>query len=535
MGLDANYHAVLNAHGLYNSEQFVLRLSPLNHRLVTEAEVIGQSGKSFTPEMVRAYSTYLHETIHWWQHVGSTTGFVLSLCYPNQTHGNLTFLSQWSSKVDPQKSIRKWAMDGELAGRTHLDQAQADANCIINNAVDLELYKRWLMQPGMESQIYQDPYFKSQGHCFWMSHAILLNNLAPDLDPDFRNLPDPSNWDAVFEDMTSKQVIGYFDGSPMMRRKVGIRELFEGQACFSQMQFLCGALGVKSLGEFRQMGMLHGVYEKAFIEFLQRLGWSEPDDLFDPTIGLFLLICDIAINPVEGFPCDIQNFEQFVHHNDPGLRFELLCKEVADHGEKYIGRFKTYDKYEYDLVSSELCQDAGLLLPRTAWEQVASWTDENDAFGVLLHERQTLNFQPSNMVQRVILSHFISIAGDRLAHPEFFCWPGYWKSTGGGESWVQSMWLKNLSLFADQEDNNGIFIREFPGVEKEHLTQTLNTFFGSNMFYDLTRQWIIEDGPFSYGFDWLSEEYGDTDFKAAADRMFRSKYGFSTSDITFQV
>lgn len=55
------------------------------------------------------------------------------------------------------------------------------------------------------------------------------------------------------------------------------------------------------------------------------------------------------------------------------------------------------------------------------------------------------------------------------------------------------------------------------------------------MFYDLTRQWIFEEGPFSYGFDWLSEEYFDTDFKAAADRMFRSRYGFSTSDITFKL
>lgn len=163
-------------------------------------------------------------------------------------------------------------MEGELAGKTHLDQAQADANSIVNNAVDLELYKRWLMQPGQENQIYQDKYFESQGRCFWMSHAILLNNLAPDLDPDFRYLPDPFNWEDVFEDMTSKRVIGYFYESPMRGRKVGVIELFEGQASFSQLQFLSGTLGIRHLEDFRQMGMLHGVYEKAFIEFLERTG-----------------------------------------------------------------------------------------------------------------------------------------------------------------------------------------------------------------------------------------------------------------------
>jgi hypothetical protein len=31
-------------------------------------------------------STYLHETVHWWQHIGSTYGFILSLNYPVQSH-----------------------------------------------------------------------------------------------------------------------------------------------------------------------------------------------------------------------------------------------------------------------------------------------------------------------------------------------------------------------------------------------------------------------------------------------------------------
>jgi hypothetical protein len=118
MTKNAEYNAVLNAHGLYNSEQFVLRLSPINHRLVAEADALNSATISRSPEMIRAYSTYLHETIHWWQHMGSTTGVVLSLCYPNQTHGNLSFLSELASQVQPKKSIKSWAKRGELSGRT---------------------------------------------------------------------------------------------------------------------------------------------------------------------------------------------------------------------------------------------------------------------------------------------------------------------------------------------------------------------------------------------------------------------------------
>lgn len=530
---DADFNAVLNAHGLYNSEQFVLRLSPMNHRLVNEAN-IGDSTTpiKYSPEMLRAFSTYLHETIHWWQHIGSTTGMVLSLCYPNQTHGNLKFLSKWSSQVKPTKSVKSWAMKGELAGATHLSEAQANANIITNNAVDLDFYKLWLMKPGEEQEIYDDTYFESQGHCFRMAYSILLNNLSPDVDPNFEKLPDPRVWEDEFRDLTSRKVMGYYYGSPMFRRKVGVVELFEGQASFCQMQFLAGALGLANLSDFRDLGMLHGVYEQAFLNFLDMAGLDEPASVQDPIVSLFLMICDLSINPVEGFPCDIVDFEQFVHTADPGLRFQILCTAVSKAPQKYRDRLKRLDKAEYDNVSSDLMEDAGLMHPKDGWAQVAYWL-EAAPFKQLISERNSCRFSHMNLVQRVIFSNFLSISSDRKKHPEFFCWPGYWMSEGGQETWCRELWMKNLSLFSDQEDNGGIFIREFPNADKNDLEQTLNLFFGNNLFYNLTRQWIIEDGPFSYGFNWLSEDFGEQDWRATADRLFQSQYGLNISDISY--
>ncbi|MDI9250699.1 hypothetical protein QMZ25_19110, partial [Stenotrophomonas sp. RS-48] len=49
-------------------------------------------GTNYTGEELQAYSTYLHETVHWWQHKGSTSGFVRSLLYPVQTHANMSDL-----------------------------------------------------------------------------------------------------------------------------------------------------------------------------------------------------------------------------------------------------------------------------------------------------------------------------------------------------------------------------------------------------------------------------------------------------------
>ena len=533
MKTNADFKAVLSAHGLYNSEQFVLRLSPLNHRLLNEAN-IGASATltTYSPELLRAFSTYLHETIHWWQHVGTTTGVVLSLCYPNQTHGNLKFLSEWSSMVKPTKSIKSWAMQGELSGSTHANKAQSNANIITNNAVDLDFFKLWLMCPGEESHIYHDPYFESQGHCFNIAYSTLLNNLSPDLDPNFNKLPDPRVWENRFHDLALREVFGYFYQSPIVRRKVGVVELFEGQASFCQMQFIAGAQGVTQLSDFREMGMLHGVYERAFLKFLEITNIGEPESVRDPVVSLFMMICDLSVNPVEGFPCDIVDFERFVHAADPGLRFEILCNTVSKDPRKFRNRFKRLDGNEYASVSRELMENAGLMHPEAGWEQVACWL-EDELFEQLMTERTSCSFSHKNLVQRVILSNFLAISCDRKKHPEFFCWPGYWMSEGGQEAWCRELWLKNLSLFSDQEDNGGIFIRNFPNAKKADLEQTLNLFFGNNLFYNLTRQWILDDGPFSYGFSWLSENYAEKDWQTAADRLFRSQYGIAIADITY--
>jgi hypothetical protein len=74
----ATFAAGINAHGPYNTLQFVLRLSPRIHQLLDAVPSGTYSAGGLDGETILAYSTYLHETVHWWQHMGSTTGPVLS-------------------------------------------------------------------------------------------------------------------------------------------------------------------------------------------------------------------------------------------------------------------------------------------------------------------------------------------------------------------------------------------------------------------------------------------------------------------------
>lgn len=64
-GLAGVFCATSGAHGLYNTLQFVLRLSPEVHRRLGYLSEGISDGAKLDFETVQAASTYLHETVHW--------------------------------------------------------------------------------------------------------------------------------------------------------------------------------------------------------------------------------------------------------------------------------------------------------------------------------------------------------------------------------------------------------------------------------------------------------------------------------------
>ena len=86
-----------------------------------------------------------------------------------------------------------------------------------------------------------------------------------------------------------------------------------------------------SWDEFDKRGMMTDTYRKAFDVFLY---WAEldwPPTPINPIVQLFLLVCDLATNPSEGYPFDLQCFESFIVSVDPGFRFAFFSREIARH------------------------------------------------------------------------------------------------------------------------------------------------------------------------------------------------------------
>lgn len=515
-------NATLNARGLYSPYQFVLRLSPEVHRQLAGLPSGIVSG-NMDSDSLQAFSTYLHETIHWWQHVGSTAGFVRSLSYPAQAHVNYKHLKHLLASVGPKKSIVKLleSLDGPSAPGTPAGLA----NTIANNHYDIESFRLITFNQTLARQVITNPFFECVGHSFATTYANVLMILAATCDENFGILPDPRPWEYEFAMLRSHEEEGYYYGSDVKTAEIGVHEIFEGQARFAQLQYLYFASGKTiSWDDVRSNGMLNGVYIRAFETFLQGAELDWPPSIDHPTVALFLLVCDLAINPGAAFPMPLQFFASFIADVDPGMRFLFFCRTIATERPDLARAIVEYSRAEYFEVADALTKQLLLDSPLAVGETVVRWVNDNEILKSLMVEHESFDFSPRNLSLRVLFSHFLSFNVDKFTKPEFFCWPGAWMVGKRLSPDIATLFDRHSAIFVDKAEDGGIFPRILSGKDESLVHQTFESFYSFNVTYDMTRQWIAMPGSFNYDYTWLSSSGSPSDFKGFADRHFEMIY-----------
>ena len=226
-----SFEASLNAHGMYETMRFVLRLSPRNHKLMDSFTFGQRISSEISPEELRAYSTYLHETVHWWQHVGSTSGLLLSLSYLGQSHSTMGFLREVLATFGPKKSLLRWTDKVLLAEGDSAQAKLAAANTAVNNAIDVEYYKAYALSSKTAIPwMIEETHFECVGHTYLIVYGLLLGMLQDAVDPESVALPDGDAWEKHFKRLRDDQVEGFYWRSPVRVPRVGLHAIYEGQA-----------------------------------------------------------------------------------------------------------------------------------------------------------------------------------------------------------------------------------------------------------------------------------------------------------------
>lgn len=525
-----DFNACLNAHGLYQTRQFVLRLSPRYHELMK-----GLFGKNIVKrsdiddQSLQAFSTYLHETVHWWQHKGTTSGFIRSALYLSVSNINMGHLIELTSLTGPKKPLLNWWTSKQKKGEAIPSRLAFLANVIVNNYMDTEFFLGMTYDPQKLHQIAKHDYFRSAPHSFHMAYDHVLQDLRHNIDPNGKILPDFSSWETKFQLLHTQKKNGHYPGSPIGIAPLGVLHIFEGQARFIQLQFLSFANGGLSIKWAREEGFLNNVYGKAFELFLNLTKTNEPINIDDPVIALFLLVCDLSLNPTEGFPDQIEDFENFHKNNDPGYRFLIFCKVINKIAPELLNYIKNYSRDEYITASEILTTACGYKSPTEAFEKISNWENNEQKVAELMNEHSTFKFGPPNIPSRLLLSEFISIAKDKVKNPEFFCWAGAWLN-GRNAHKISDLWLSHLPLFSDNGNDETIVPRMIKGRENDNINMTFNNFYGNIMNYDLMRQWILSSNNFDLEFKWLTQQNSTEEIKSMAKDSFLRQFSVNIDD-----
>ena len=527
---EGNFWATLNEHGLYNTFQFVLRLSPAVHRKLAAIPDGITTSSSVDLNGMIAMSTYLHETIHWWQHIGSTYGFVLSMTNPTQAYANYNHLKEILDTVGFKKSILQLAKT--LPGGAY-GSLSATANTIINNNFDIASFRNLTINLTRAMKIVNDPLFECVGHSYATTYGNIINLLSITTDRCFNVIPNPSMWKEPFQNLRDSKIDGYYYGSAISLYPIGAHEIFEGQARMAQLQYLHFATnGNYGMEAADQAKMFEGVYGKAFSTFLQLAELERPNSIDHPIIALFLLICDLAINPGAGFPFPLHNYSTFIHDIEPGARFVSLSRIVRLKHPELINVICDYSRDEYETVSEKLCSAIVEASPLQIAKEFCRW-GRMPEFSELMSEYESFRFDKENTVVRVFFSHFLTFMCDKFMRPEFFCWPGAWMAGKRCQEGVKVLFDRHSALFFDKEDDDGIFPRILPNRIQSDVYNTFQDFYSHTVVCDLTRQWIYESGPFSYDYQWLAQNGSDyNDIRRFAERCFGSVYGVNPGTVS---
>ena len=448
---------------------------------------------------------------------------MLSLSYPGQAHANGTHLTELTRRIGPKKSILRFVEQAEGPGGNP-ETPTGLASIVVNNHFDIEFFRLLAKNPRLIRQIVEHPLFDCVGHSYTVSYANVILVLATTLDQTLRVFPDPRGWENEFATLRTRKEEGYYWGSDVAITQIGANQIFEGQARFAQLQYLYFASGGKlAWNDVRSMGMLKGIYGEAFESFLHltELGW--PPRIDHPVVALFLLVCDIAMNPGAGFPMPLRVFTTFIRDVDPGFRFLSLCSTIARRPD--LARIiKQYSRAEYAEVSEALTGALFIDSPLAIAATVTRWVGANEALKSLEAEHLSFDYSAVNLPVHFLFSHFLAFSKDKLLRPEFFCWPGAWMTGERVSPEIARLFDHHSAPFIDKADDGGIYPRLITGKSETLIQSTFDTFYAMNVSYDMTRQWIAKAGPFEYDYRWLSSSAAQIDMKHFADRHFEQIY-----------
>jgi len=192
-----------------------------------------------------------------------------------------------------------------------------------------------------------------------------------------------------------------------------------------------------------------------------------------------------------------------------------------------------YSKQEYVQISKTLASSIACASPYESCAHINQWIEQQESLKKLLDEEVSYAYQKPNLPIRLFFAKFLRFQQDKYKYPDVFCWPGVRFADFGDNATslheVKQLFDRHAALFVDDEDGD-IHPALFPGYDEKQIENTFNDFFVWNTLYDMVRKWIIEPGPFTYNYRWMSSKHSAREIKTWVTNIFSDSFGYTPDD-----
>ena len=483
---------------------------------------------------VRAYATSLHETIHWWQHIGSTIGLLSGLTTAAQAATCIHYMSELG--VEAPKPLLG-VLEAKRYKPTQEDHPAWRAALRWREA---ELGNAFLLNPAQAfARVKNNSFlYESIGHSIAMHHYAVTWYVSQIADNGGSVFPSADDWIDLYERSRKDRRV-LFEPNQRALLPFGAKHLFEGQARLSELQYFDRAVESRTMAEFKQLGLLEETYAKCLNYFLETIELPMPNGVQSPEINLFLLLCDFAINPADGYPLAIPESLDLIHENHPGIRFTRLCATARDHKEKLLSTV-TYPSYgSYCEAAAILAEELNWLSPDEVAKQVQEKYRQTSSGEKLLDERFKGDFGVLDVPAKFVLTEHISFAESKAGCPHVFCWPGNFLTTDQEDDSPDVEAVKDLldhhsPPFHASSEVGSVNSVSIHGLTTAQAKNVADRYFQNQATVDLFRQWIshkngTSTNEFVYQFDW-KPDISDSEIGNLKD-SFRATFGLDIDTI----
>jgi hypothetical protein len=475
-----------------------------------------------TPTRILNFGTYLHENMHWYQCIGTTYGLFRLLSSMAQTLCVFRYCRQIKD-TRLEKPLYQFLVNSPPDG----SNLGLQLNFAVNTWMDIEFANAFFEAPNLHvERIANDQFFGGLNHGALTYFGESFGLLSSCFPKSIKNT-------SFYQDSRKCIELGFKNANNLEISvpPLGASDIMESAAHISEIQYIQYSSSKSySWISFKRLGYLDTKYLKAFNIFLNvtRLNIDDP---CSPVVNLFLLICDIALNPSHGYPDVFSSWEDYVEKWHPGFRFFKICNYLANitNLTKWISSRNEGDNED---ISNEICEAIGFETPISVAVKcqkiLRSFGDETLEKEVDAYESSSPNFPA-----RYLVGKHIKAMQVRQERPYFFAMPANDVRGDRDHRETITKLIESISPPFIRRKYSGIemVIPKYNHVDENVLMRFHSTFARWLILLSLGRQLTVKRGPFKYAHKWTDSSKSDEDMKSFVENNFEKMSGHDLKHI----